>query len=190
MQTKDKILLAFKDLSQEKGFYDATVDELALRSRVSKRTIYRYFNSKEEIIEEVMFKFIKETEQAIDGVLNSSEQAPDKIAKIIRILSERLKGLNPRVLRDLQRHYPIIWEKVEQFRAGKLKRMVTIVIEEGKEGSSNSINPTVATASLLATVRAVVNPTFMIDNNLTPEEAIQNVMHIFLYGLTGAKREF
>lgn len=183
MQTKDKILLAFRELAQERGFYDATVDELALRSSVSKRTIYRHFSSKEEIIEEVMFRFMRETEQMISMAIASADNASEKIANFIKILPERLKGENPRALRDLQNHYPEIWEKVEQFRAGKIEILINIIVEGSKEGHFKPINPTVATAALLATVRAVVNPTFMMENNLTPDETFKTVMNIFLYGI-------
>ena len=45
------------------GFSRVTVDELAARCGISKRTIYRYFKSKDEMIVTVMEEVMSEIEQ-------------------------------------------------------------------------------------------------------------------------------
>lgn len=183
MGTKDKIIALFRELAEERGFYGATVDELAGRNNMSKRTIYRYFKSKEEIIAAVMQQFMVDTEQEVFQVLQSAANPIEKITLFVKLIAERLRVLSPRVLSELQRYYPDIWEQVEQFRAEKIKYLIQIIIEGSKEGYFKEINPTIVTASLLATVRAVVNPTFVVENNLTIEEAFTTVLNTFLYGI-------
>ncbi|SHK01754.1 TetR/AcrR family transcriptional regulator [Desulforamulus aeronauticus] len=183
MQTRDKIILGFRKLAEEKGFYSATVDELAARHNMSKRTIYRYFKSKEEIIEAVMDSFMKEAEREVFATLNRIENPIEKLTLFIQIVAQKLRTLTPVLIGDLPKHYPQIWEKVEQFRTEKLNYLTGIMIEGSKQGYLKEINHTVVTASLLATVRAVVNPTFIMENNLTPEETFKTVMNTFLYGI-------
>ena len=45
------------------------------------------------------------------------------------------------------------------------------------------MNPTIFTTALIAGVRATVNPTFILENNLSPEETIQSLFTIFLHGV-------
>lgn len=187
METRDRILQGFRILAEEKGFYSATVDELAARNNMSKRTIYRHFKSKEEIIEAVLEKFMIETEEAVFGSLDSTENPIEKITIFIQTLTQRLRTLTPVLIRDLPKHYPQIWEKVEEFRTEKIKYLSNIMAEGSKKGYLKEFNYTVVTASLLATVRAVVNPTFIMENNLTPEETFKTVMHTFLYGIVAEK---
>ncbi|GAB6181170.1 TetR/AcrR family transcriptional regulator [Desulfotomaculum defluvii] len=187
MDTREKIIALFSMLAEERGFYGATVDELAARNNMSKRTIYRYFKSKEEIIAAVLQQFMMKTEKEVFQVLQNTDNPIEKITLFVKLISERVRILSPRVLSELQRHYPDIWEQVEQFRAEKIKYLIQIILEGSKEGYFKEINPTIVTASLLATVRAVVNPTFVVENNLTIEEAFKTVMHTFLYGIVSAK---
>lgn len=183
MDTKTKIILAFKELAQERGFFNATVDELAKRNNISKRTIYKYFSSKEEMITSVMQQFITETEALVDQYLNSAEDPVKKIISTARLLPERVAMLNPLMLSDLQTHYPQLWDQVEQFRAEKLKHIVNILVQGSQQGYFKEINPVIVTASLLATVRTVINPTFILENNLTMDQAFKAVFDTFLYGI-------
>ncbi|MEW6065769.1 TetR family transcriptional regulator [Desulforamulus profundi] len=187
MDTRERIVLYFKELADERGFYGATVDELAARNNMSKRTIYRYFKSKEEIIEAVVLAKVQEVERGILSILNSKENPVKKMTQFVKFLSEKLRSFNPRVYGDLQRHYPGIWEKVEQLRASNIKYLIQVMVEGSEQGYFKEINPTIVTASLLATIRAVVNPAFMLENNLTPEEAFQTIMHTFLYGIVAER---
>ncbi|MBO8137941.1 MAG: TetR/AcrR family transcriptional regulator, partial [Desulfotomaculum sp.] len=178
-----KIIFAFRELAEERGFYGAAVDELARRNNMSKRTIYRYFNSKEELIEAVMRRYMEETEKMVDYCLSTNDNPIIKMTNLVKLLSERLRKLNPRIMNDLQKHYPQIWEKLEQFRANKIRNINTVLLEGVKEGYFKEINPVIVTNSLLAAVRAVVNPTFVLENNLTMNEALEDVFKTFLYGI-------
>lgn len=183
MQTREKILMAFRELAMERGFYDATVDELAMRSNMSKRTIYRYFKSKEEIIQAVVEQFLKEMEQHVSTAINSADNPVQKVSNFIRVLPERLRQTNPRIFSDLQKYYPAMWEMVEEFRAERVKILVSIIVEGSKEGYFKAINPTIVTAAMLATIRTVGNPAFVLENNLTMETVFKTVMQTFLYGI-------
>ena len=187
IDTRERIVIKFRELAEERGFYGATVDELASRNNMSKRTIYRYFKSKEELIVAVMEHFMAEVEQEVLQVLDSSENPVQKITLFVKLLSERLRELSPGIYGDLQRHYPLIWERVEQFRAEKLRYLIGIIVEGSQQGYFKPINPTIVTASLLATARAVVNPKFVLENNLCIEDAFRTMMDTFLYGIVTEK---
>lgn len=183
MSTKDKIVRGFRELALEQGFYSATMDELAARLNMSKRTIYRYFNGKEEIIAAVMQQFMQESEQLMEERLGRLEHPVDKITALIKLISERIQLLNTKMLSDLQIHYPQIWEQVEQFRGEKIKNIIHELAEGSKQGLIKEINPVIVTTAMLATVRAVINPTFLLENNITIEQALQSVFDTFLYGI-------
>lgn len=154
---------------------------------MSKRTIYRYFKSKEELVEAVMKQVTGEIERDVLQVLNSSANPIEKTTTFVKLVGERLRLLSPRILGDLQRHYPAIWEKVEQFRAEKIKHLIEMIVDGSQQGYFRPINPTIVTASLVATVRAVVNPKFALENNLSMEEAFRTMIDTFLYGIVTDK---
>ncbi|MEL6460430.1 MAG: TetR/AcrR family transcriptional regulator [Cyanobacteria bacterium J06641_2] len=53
-QFYEKILIAAAELFYFKGFSQVTINEVIAKSKVSRRTFYRYFPSKNELILEVM----------------------------------------------------------------------------------------------------------------------------------------
>ncbi|MTI80423.1 MAG: TetR/AcrR family transcriptional regulator [Firmicutes bacterium] len=190
METRDRIITAFYNLAAEQGFTRATVDELARRNGMSKRTIYRHFNSKENLVEAVLLQFMREAEEKINQCLDSSDNPIEKMTSFIRLISEKLSTLNPQMLQDMQRHYPHLWEKVEQFRADKVKKIIIdkILLQGIEEGYFKKINPEIVAASMLATIRAVINPTFVLENNLTIEQAFNSVFDTFLHGIVSNEK--
>ncbi|MEO0686677.1 MAG: TetR/AcrR family transcriptional regulator [Cyanobacteria bacterium J06649_11] len=53
-QLYDNILIAAAELFNCKGFSQVSINEVIANSKVSRRTFYRYFPSKDELILEVM----------------------------------------------------------------------------------------------------------------------------------------
>lgn len=50
MQLKDKIMKKYFQLGMEQGFSKVLLDQVASELSISKKTIYKFFTSKEEII--------------------------------------------------------------------------------------------------------------------------------------------
>ncbi len=183
MDYRQRVTGALKELAVVRGFYGVTMDELAAHAGISKRTIYRYFKSKEEIINSVMEYFMFSTEQKVLKALDSSNDPVEKIVNVIKVVTENVKLLQPLALQDLQKYYPHIWEKVEQFRAGKIQQVFENLIVDNEKKCFREINPKIFTTALMASVKAVVNPGFIMENNLYSEETIQSLFTIFLYGI-------
>lgn len=183
MDTKDRILWGFKELALDQGFYYATMDALANQLNMSKRTIYRYFASKDDLVAAVMQAFMAETEEMMASHLDQLHHPVDKITALVKLFSQRSEEINTKMLTDLQQHYPHIWGQVEQFREKKLTTIVNALVAGSEQGLIKKINPVIVTASILATVRAVINPTFLLENNITLDQAFQAIFDTLLYGI-------
>jgi len=70
---RELILTAAADVFYEKGFHNATVEEIAKRADIGKGTIYQYFSSKQEILVEMLH----EKFGAYTGSLQKSIQEND-----------------------------------------------------------------------------------------------------------------
>lgn len=182
MDYRQRIIAAMRELCFQRGFSAVTVDELAARTGISKRTIYRYFRGKEEIIEAVLDEFMQAFSKRIFEALNSYQEPVDKLKAFIKIIPDNIKVINPVALQDLQRHYPHLWEKIDNFRSQRIQELFGTLFT-GNKGSFREINPLIFTTALMASVRAVINPSFFMDNNLSPEETFKSLFSIFLYGV-------
>ena len=74
-----------------------TMDELATGSGVSKRTLYRYFRSKDEMIEAVLEKHMNDAASRIDESVNASLTPGEIVKHILHALHRLCADLfNPR----------------------------------------------------------------------------------------------
>ena len=180
---RERVSHAFRDMAMERGFSRVTVGELAARCGISKRTIYRYFKSKDEMIVTVMEEVMSEIEQGIAAALNSSNSSVERLSAAIHAVLRYMKRINAPFLYDLEKNYPHLWERVEQFRARRIQQAFEQILASDQRGHLKDIEPAIFTTALLAAIRSVVNPGFIIEQNLSPEKTVQSLFEIFLYGI-------
>ena len=184
MNMKERILAGFRDLSFTVGFHGATMDELSSQTGISKRTIYRYYKSKDELVNAVVDDFMAQTEQHFNAVLSSEGNPVEKISSFISTMFQQLKFLNPLIMRDIQKYYPHIWTRIEAFRARKIRSVIeNMLLAESRQGYFRETIPAVFMTAILSSIRDVVNPAFILENGLTVEKTARAVFEIFLYGI-------
>ena len=170
MDIRERILAACRELARVKGFYNMNMDELAQQAGVSKRTLYRYFRSKEEIIETSLDAFTSEMAQRIEKILAQDLPAPEMIAAVMKQLFTHGQFLiNPVVLNDLRVHYPQLWKKIDSFRLERARLAIARYMQQSTNRDLHEIDPRIITAIILASIQAVLNPDFILENDLTFE---------------------
>lgn len=181
MSIRDRILAACRELARVKGFYNMSMDELARQTGVSKRTIYRYFRSKEEIIEACLDTFMAHMTLEFEKILQQEEPAPEMIASIVKqIFTHGQFITNPAGLNDLRVHYPQLWAKIDNFRVEKIRAAISLYILQSKSPVLREIDPRIITAITLASIQAVINPDFIIGNDLTFEDTVSQFSKLLI----------
>ncbi|MEW5953206.1 MAG: helix-turn-helix domain-containing protein [Bacillota bacterium] len=185
MHKQEQIITALAELSRTRGFYRVTVDELASHAGVSKRTIYRHFRSKDEIVEALLNKFMSQMTGKIEQTISSAEKPAEIFSGVLSLVVQHGRPmLNPLVLDDLRRHYPELWKKIERFRAEKIQHnLIKVLVEKPGRKGLRHIDSRILGAAFLASVQAVVNPEFILSNNLTFEDTLKQLIGIFMYGI-------
>jgi AcrR family transcriptional regulator len=83
----DKIQQAIKEASKELfrkfGYHKTSVNEIAKRSRVAKATIYKYFESKEIILNEIIMEHLQHSIQDLVFKLHPNISKEEKVSALI-----------------------------------------------------------------------------------------------------------
>ncbi|HPF19809.1 MAG TPA: TetR/AcrR family transcriptional regulator [Syntrophomonas sp.] len=184
MSIRDRIIHSCRDLAGSKGFYSLTVDELAAAAGISKRTLYRYFPSKEAIISATLDVFMQEMQRFFQTLLTRNLPDEEALSELFQTLLANGQFIfNPFSLNDLRVHYPFLWERLDRFRSQLIQEFLTYIIAKRERPTLQQINPVLLTAVVQASIQATINPDFLLRNELSFEEATTQLRTFWIAAL-------
>jgi len=176
-----RIITAVRQLIAERGFKGWTMDDLSSQAHISKRTLYRYYASKEELIAAVIDDFLAGMGSQADQLIASGASPQEIFRALLTRLLEQGKFITAsRSLEDLRLIYPHLWERIDTFRMEKMRTIITYILRTNCDSPAPDIDPRVFAAVITASIQAVVNPTFILENGLTFEEVITQLSRFLL----------
>src|SRR5437879_6763477 len=88
-QATKKILEAARSVFAEKGYHDARMEDIAEMVGVSKRTLYLYFENKEELFTAICAEAPRTMQGIMDSKLGKQQDIKD-IPSMMEVLIEKL----------------------------------------------------------------------------------------------------
>ncbi len=114
------------------GFSKVTMNEIAEDLGMSKKTLYHYFPSKEELLASVMDKMHRDTASEIDLVVeDKSTDFIQKLRGVLNILSSFHGKMTPHFLADIEKHAPGVCQCSNDFKRDRIRKVVGQLITEG-----------------------------------------------------------
>ncbi|MBK9097573.1 MAG: TetR/AcrR family transcriptional regulator [bacterium] len=193
MEDQNKIIEHTEEKFFRDGFYKTTMDEIAFELRISKKTIYKFFPSKDELVKAIAKYFMNRLKNTILPALNSDKNAIEKLGDLINILAKVSEKISAARMEELKRHYPALWNEIDNFRTEIMFGNITKVIDQGKKEGLFVDHPTnIIMNVLVASVRSIVNPDFIMNNNYSIIEAARYAFRIVISGILTdkGKKEF
>lgn len=171
------------------GFRHLIMDDLAAALGMSKKTLYKYFSGKQDLITSVVDSALEKERRYTLQALESRETWLEKLDAVLFIqISSEYSG-TPWVLAELKQAFPEEWHKVEEIRIFK-RGLIRALLDEGlKKGEVNSgINLDVVTAVLYKAVDNLFDYHTASKLNLFPDQLLEQVKEILLYGILKRSR--
>lgn len=183
MDLKEEILKGTIQIFNEKGL-KFTMDDIAERLKISKKTLYKVFDDKEDLfltMVDYMFDTIKESEREV--IEDENLSTVEKIHKILGVLPEGYKDIDLRQLYLLKDKYPKIYKQVE-LRLETGWEMTIELIEQGiTEGCIQPIKIPILKMMLEASVEQFFQRDILIQNKISYQDALSEVVNILMEGI-------
>lgn len=80
---KESIKKAAQDLFRKYGYHKTSVNEIAKRAKIAKATIYKYFESKELLLQAILMEYIQ---QSVHEIIHNSSEELDEEAYLSMII--------------------------------------------------------------------------------------------------------
>jgi len=187
-EEKEKIYQFAVDKFLREGFYKTTMDDLASQLRMSKKTIYKYFSSKEVLVKEVVFSFLSARAEQIKAIVDADDNAVIKFFKLVEYLGSIIIKFSDRWISDIQLYTPDLWKEIDKFRAKMMYANLMKIIRQGiNEGYFVDKSAEIIVTIFVSSVRAVVNPDFIMNNKFSVSTALDSTLEILMNGIMTEK---
>jgi AcrR family transcriptional regulator len=165
------------------GLTRFTMDDIASKLGISKATLYKYYSSREEILDDVVQRRIDEIE-ALEVDLTD-----DKIAftlryfDIIKQASIMLAEMSNQFLADTRQLYPELWEKMRAFQDRALFVAEEFYKKGIEAGIMNDISPRLLALTDKMFIRSMADDRFLDDYNISLQEAFDGFFEMKSHGI-------
>lgn len=117
----------------QQGIKTVTMDDIAHRLTISKRTLYQIFADKEELLLACLVSRSENERRHLETLYESSEHTLDFLLKVFKRQMEDLDGISPRFFTDLIK-YPRVIEFFTRNRARQEEDSIIFLNKAKDEG--------------------------------------------------------
>lgn len=191
VNTKERILEAALEIFSQKGFHTATTDEIAERAGVGKGTLYRYFETKEKLFEELVRLRLDELEKRAESIIDGQDDVLTMITKYIRTYFEffdrnqHLYRLIVREQLDLGEQSPDMYFKKVMRALPQLKRKV---YEGSQQGVLKDVDFQTVFYGTMGFVHGVIQKWLARDCSYSLVEELPGVLEVLFYGFVKKRK--
>lgn len=187
-QIKERIKeVAFKAF-MEKGFKAVTMEQISKELGISKKTLYNYFSSKDELAEEFLRDFFNKLRENSDKAAMQEEDPQKRLWIKLQAVKEEYLKINPLFFDDIQRYAVPVWETYRKLREERAKNLEQYIALGQEKGVFKEIPPRMAVVLYLGMTNSLFRTDFLEGSDLTREKAFDMIIEMFVCGLLKSER--
>jgi len=184
-----KILQQVSDLYQRYGIKSVSMDDVARELGISKKTLYEYFNDKEDLVRKVLESQMSQIRAVFEIEKDDEHNAVDHLLEIDRIITAFLKNFSPTIHYDLQKYYPSVFRSLFEYKRGFMFESIKANLERGiKEGLYRSdFSADIIAQIYINQIEASLGSGFITSTEFTTNELFSEMFTYHLRGIASKK---
>lgn len=184
-----ELLFKIAEFLKTYGLRSATMDDIAKHLKMSKKTLYKSFKDKTDIINQIMGFQCEMESCMIQDITKQSENAIDENIKINNLVSKTLISVNPSVLFDLEKYYP---EAFAHFTKHKDTFIASFIEENLKRGIQEglyraNLNTELVTKFHIKIIENIWSPDVINSGNFSISQIHSEMARYHIRGISSEK---
>ena len=110
MEIKARILNHAQTLFMRNGIKSVSMDDIAADMGMSKKTLYKWFENKDQIVLGTMTRHLSKVQGECSAVAGHATNAVEEMLTIAQWADEQFSGIHPSIFHDLKKYHPAAWE--------------------------------------------------------------------------------
>lgn len=129
----ENILDGAHELFLKRGFRSVTMDDIARHLKVSKKTIYKWFSDKEDLVIKVVTRHLSQVQNMVCEVCGNQENAVNEMLSIGACISKTKQSVSQNIFYELEKYFPKAFKLIEDHREHFVKKLIVKNLKRGKE---------------------------------------------------------
>lgn len=128
---KEQIIKKATDLFLKLGFKSVTMDDIASAMCISKKTIYKYFTTKEDLIEQGTTSIHQKIITLMNAIVSKNYNAIKENFEMRKMFKEMFQTFDHSPAYQLKKHYPEIYDQLISNAMEECRHLFRKNIEKG-----------------------------------------------------------
>lgn len=183
---RKRIMEEAKALFFRFGFTKVTMDEAADSLGMSKKTLYRFFPSKEDLLQEITRDHLHQCDGELTSILKQADLDPlEKFKRYMNYVTAIYAKMSEPLLHDLRKHAPEIWQMIEEHRQKCLHNDFGALVKEGRHKGvfRKDVDERLFILIYSTLLKDVLNPEVLSGLPFKPSQVFDTVMKVLFEGL-------
>lgn len=185
-QIQQRIVQKAEELFLKFTVSKVTVDEIASELGISKKTLYKYFESKEALVREVLQTRHCRITGGINAIIQRKEDDfIERFEELMRFIGAQFAQVSPRFLHDLRKLVPQACKEMEQQKRAHTLEAFRMLGEEGiRHGYfRDDIDLEFLGVMYISLIEGVMDSDTVMHLPLTAAQVFQSVLDVLFFGL-------
>lgn len=178
---RKKVLLSARNLFFSFGYSKVTMDELASELNMSKRTLYQLYNSKNRLLEAVIYDFFQEFQENINKIINNqNKNALASLKQIIFLIQKQTTKFSIHGFEDIRKNNSQAWQLISSLREKMFNSQLREILNQAKKENNlrEDIDVEIIILIILNTIQSVVNPEIISQLSYSTEDVIEMLSNL------------
>jgi AcrR family transcriptional regulator len=168
------------------GFSRVTIDEIASKMGMSKKTIYKYFESKEAIVHEVTKATLDDMVACCEKISqNDAVDFVEKLRQMMTLVALQYSKMGKPLIEDLQKNAPHVWKQISEFRQDRINKDFGNLLREGmRKGMFRSdIDEQLILLIYSNAVQTIINPETLMNLPFSAAQLFDAIVKVIYEGI-------
>jgi AcrR family transcriptional regulator len=186
VELKARILNKAQEIFFQYGYTRVKMDEIADGLGISKKTLYKFFESKENLLREIIEKIKLNIRTNCDIICdNSSMEFIQKLKTLMNYIAKTSSLLRGPLPEDIQKNHPEIWRDVNEHRKKESLAKFAGLINEGVTSGDfrKDIDQQVIVLAYVNAVSSLINPELLSQLPYTGNQVFEMLLKIIFEGI-------
>ena len=188
-ESKERIVCSVTDLFYRFGVKSITMDDVARHLTVSKKTLYRYFADKNDMVYQCCLHDLEKRKAAFATISANAVDAVQELVLMMEHMQTMLSSINPNLLFDVRKYHLQAWQCYVEFKEQFMMQCISNNLKHGIEAGiyRPDLNTRVLARLRLEEVEMGFNPDIYPASKFQLKDVQLALFDHFMHGITTQK---